>query len=125
MKNAPAHVQVEEEDEEGSATEASKSTMLSPASTATLAAPSQLPEKMHIPSPVETNPASIGMGIHSTLQPLLMDSSAQRPRFTIEQLGVDRRLIVNRKRQLKMYRVWMQGKFKKVGGEGPEEDTQA
>jgi len=129
MKNAPAHVQVEEEDEEVSATEASKSTVLSPASTASLAAPeaapSQLLEKMHAPIPAETNPASIGMGIHSTLQPLLMDSAAQRPRFTIEQLGVDRRLIVNRKRQLKMYRVWMQGKFKKVGGEGPEEVTQA
>lgn len=36
------------------------------------------------------------------------------PLFSIEQLGVDRRLIVNRKRQLKMYRVWMQGKFRKV-----------
>jgi tRNAThr (cytosine32-N3)-methyltransferase len=36
------------------------------------------------------------------------------PLFTTEQLGVDRRLIVNRKRQLKMYRVWMQGKFRKL-----------
>src|SRR5271154_4121217 len=36
------------------------------------------------------------------------------PLFTISQLGVDRRLIVNRKRQLKMYRVWMQGKFIKL-----------
>ncbi|KAF8892160.1 S-adenosyl-L-methionine-dependent methyltransferase [Infundibulicybe gibba] len=35
------------------------------------------------------------------------------PLFTTEQLGVDRRLLVNRKRQLKMYRVWMQGKFRK------------
>ncbi|KAG8804084.1 hypothetical protein FRC16_000953 [Serendipita sp. 398] len=35
------------------------------------------------------------------------------PLFSIEQLGVDRRLIVNRKRQLKMYRVWIQGKFQK------------
>ncbi|EIW75247.1 methyltransferase [Coniophora puteana RWD-64-598 SS2] len=34
--------------------------------------------------------------------------------FTAEQLGVDRRLLVNRKRQLKMYRVWVQGKFRKV-----------
>ncbi|TDL23711.1 methyltransferase [Rickenella mellea] len=37
-----------------------------------------------------------------------------RPLFSIEQLGVDRRLLVNRKRQLKMYRVWMQGKFRKL-----------
>ncbi|KAG2141935.1 S-adenosyl-L-methionine-dependent methyltransferase [Suillus clintonianus] len=36
------------------------------------------------------------------------------PLFTIEQLGVDRRLLVNRKRQLKMYRIWMQGKFRKA-----------
>lgn len=36
------------------------------------------------------------------------------PLFTIKQLGVDRRLLVNRKRQLKMYRVWMQGKFQRT-----------
>jgi tRNAThr (cytosine32-N3)-methyltransferase len=36
------------------------------------------------------------------------------PLFAAEQLGIDRRLIVNRKRQLKMYRVWMQGKFRKL-----------
>ncbi|KAF5351286.1 hypothetical protein D9758_007997 [Tetrapyrgos nigripes] len=34
--------------------------------------------------------------------------------FTTSTLGIDRRLIVNRKRQLKMYRVWMQGVFRKV-----------
>ncbi|ORX85625.1 methyltransferase [Basidiobolus meristosporus CBS 931.73] len=32
-------------------------------------------------------------------------------KFTIEQNAVDRRLIVNRHRKLKMYRVWLQGKF--------------
>ncbi|KAL1677109.1 S-adenosyl-L-methionine-dependent methyltransferase [Schizophyllum commune] len=37
-----------------------------------------------------------------------------QPMFDVEQLGVDRRLIVNRKRKLKMYRVWMQGKFRKL-----------
>ncbi|KDQ26493.1 hypothetical protein PLEOSDRAFT_1044128 [Pleurotus ostreatus PC15] len=36
------------------------------------------------------------------------------PLFSTEQLGVDRRLLVNRKRMLKMYRVWMQGKFRKL-----------
>jgi len=40
-----------------------------------------------------------------------------QPLFAIEQLGVDRRLLVNRKRQLKMYRVWMQGKFRKLAEE--------
>lgn len=33
--------------------------------------------------------------------------------FQILNLGVDRRLLVNRKRRLKMYRCWMQGYFKK------------
>lgn len=33
--------------------------------------------------------------------------------FTEEQLLVDRRLQVNRSRMLKMYRVWIQGKFRK------------
>ncbi|KAF8517938.1 methyltransferase [Hysterangium stoloniferum] len=41
-------------------------------------------------------------------------ASLQHPLFSIEQLGVDNRLIVNRKRQLKMHRVWMQGKFVKL-----------
>jgi tRNAThr (cytosine32-N3)-methyltransferase len=34
--------------------------------------------------------------------------------FAAEQLHVDRRLLVNRKRQLKMYRVWLQGQFRKL-----------
>ncbi|KAG9096605.1 hypothetical protein FS749_008123 [Ceratobasidium sp. UAMH 11750] len=36
------------------------------------------------------------------------------PLFTISGMGVDRRLLVNRKRQLQMYRVWMQAKFRKI-----------
>lgn len=35
------------------------------------------------------------------------------PSFEILDLGVDRRLTVNRKEQLKMYRCWMQGRFRK------------
>ncbi|CAO3637055.1 unnamed protein product [Cunninghamella echinulata] len=34
--------------------------------------------------------------------------------FKIEQNAVDRRLLVNRSRKLKMYRVWLQGKFRKL-----------
>jgi tRNAThr (cytosine32-N3)-methyltransferase len=49
---------------------------------------------------------------HSLLRPLA--HCPPHPLFTIEQLGVDRRLLVNRKRQLKMYRIWMQGKFRKA-----------
>ena len=39
--------------------------------------------------------------------------------FDIVSLGVDRRMLVNRKRELKMYRCWMQGRFKKPFLEGP------
>lgn len=35
------------------------------------------------------------------------------PSFEILDLGVDRRLTVNRKEQVKMYRCWMQGRFRK------------
>ncbi|KAK4147076.1 S-adenosyl-L-methionine-dependent methyltransferase [Dichotomopilus funicola] len=34
-------------------------------------------------------------------------------RFGIEELGVDRRLLVNRAKKLKMYRCWIQGRFRK------------
>ncbi|EEB98375.1 hypothetical protein MPER_02127, partial [Moniliophthora perniciosa FA553] len=44
-----------------------------------------------------------------------LSGSPVHPLFSIEQLGIDRRLLVNRKRQLKMYRVWMQGVFRKCG----------
>ncbi|KAL1878041.1 hypothetical protein VTK73DRAFT_8176 [Phialemonium thermophilum] len=35
------------------------------------------------------------------------------PGFEIEELAVDRRLLVNRARRLKMYRCWLQGRFRK------------
>ncbi|RDB18534.1 tRNA(Thr) (cytosine(32)-N(3))-methyltransferase [Hypsizygus marmoreus] len=60
-------------------------------------------------STTRSSPASI----HPNLLSPLADCPPQ-PLFMTEQLGVDRRLLVNRKRQLKMYRVWMQGKFRKV-----------
>jgi len=36
------------------------------------------------------------------------------PLFKSTQLGTDRRLLINRKRKLKMYRVWVQGVFEKL-----------
>ncbi|KAJ2981425.1 hypothetical protein NUW58_g5329 [Xylaria curta] len=38
---------------------------------------------------------------------------AESPLFDIEELGVDRRMLVNRAKKLKMYRCWMQGRFRK------------
>ncbi|KII86066.1 hypothetical protein PLICRDRAFT_165735 [Plicaturopsis crispa FD-325 SS-3] len=54
-----------------------------------------------------------GLSPHPNLLAPLAGCPPQ-PLFSIEQLGVDRRLLVNRKRQLKMYRVWMQGKFRRL-----------
>jgi len=38
-----------------------------------------------------------------------------RPAFEIAHIGVDRRMLVNRQRRLKMYRCWMQAVFRKPG----------
>lgn len=38
-----------------------------------------------------------------------------RPAFEIAHIGVDRRMLVNRQRRLKMYRCWMQAVFRKAG----------
>lgn len=43
----------------------------------------------------------------------IMDSYENVSLFEIESLGVDRRLLINRQKQLKMYRCWMQGRFRK------------
>ncbi|PQE31983.1 actin binding protein [Rutstroemia sp. NJR-2017a WRK4] len=40
-------------------------------------------------------------------------SPEQESLFEVIDLGVDRRLLVNRAKQLKMYRCWMQGRFRK------------
>lgn len=46
--------------------------------------------------------------------------SEERPAFEIVDLGVDRRLLVNRQKQLKMYRCWMQGRFRKPEPSGSQ-----
>ena len=104
-ESANAEVTVEEEDggEEPSASY--------PASSDTSHTPSPAPSSPARPStPIRVPPQAI---IHpSLLRP--NGGAPDHPLFAIEQLGIDRRLIVNRKRQLKMYRVWMQGKFRKL-----------
>ncbi|KAI1410950.1 methyltransferase [Hypoxylon sp. FL1857] len=41
------------------------------------------------------------------------DPETKQALFDIEELGVDRRMLVNRARRLKMYRCWLQGRFRK------------
>ncbi|PFH61946.1 hypothetical protein XA68_15708 [Ophiocordyceps unilateralis] len=42
------------------------------------------------------------------------DGDEAEPMFEIENLDADRRLLVNRAKKLKMYRCWLQGRFKKI-----------
>ncbi|KIL69148.1 hypothetical protein M378DRAFT_21376 [Amanita muscaria Koide BX008] len=73
------------------------------------------PPKPTLVSPSLSDPRSDPAQVHPILKTPANDCP-HHPLFSIEQLGVDRRLIVNRKRQLKMYRVWMQSKFRKLSG---------
>jgi len=61
-----------------------------------------------------SSPLSIPAIHPNLLSPDGLKNCGPQPLFIAEQLGIDRRLIVNRKRQLKMYRVWMQGRFRKL-----------
>jgi tRNAThr (cytosine32-N3)-methyltransferase len=47
-------------------------------------------------------------------KPETRTSDESSPKFEVEELGVDRRLLVNRKTKVKMYRCWMQGRFRKL-----------
>ncbi|KAI9216029.1 hypothetical protein BC828DRAFT_409882 [Blastocladiella britannica] len=42
-----------------------------------------------------------------------MKALAAKHGFQVEQLGLDHRLLVNRQRQLRMHRNWLQAKFRK------------
>jgi tRNAThr (cytosine32-N3)-methyltransferase len=46
--------------------------------------------------------------------PEATDGTASYGGFKIESFGVDKRLLVNRKKQIKMYRCWMQAVFEKI-----------
>ena len=43
----------------------------------------------------------------------LVEAWTAKERFEVVDMGVDRRLLVNRAKQLKMYRCWLQGRFRK------------
>lgn len=57
--------------------------------------------------------ASIWTGVKRQVESEATNEPATSPLFTIEELGIDRRMLVNRARRLKMYRCWLQGKFRK------------
>jgi len=48
---------------------------------------------------------------------VLETNAEPRPTFDIVHFGIDRRMLVNRQRRLKMYRCWMQAVFRKAGDE--------
>ncbi|MCJ1276277.1 hypothetical protein MMC21_004082 [Puttea exsequens] len=50
----------------------------------------------------------------------MTNGRTQHVDFNIVSLGVDRRMLVNRQKQLKMYRCWMQGRFKKPANKMPD-----
>jgi tRNAThr (cytosine32-N3)-methyltransferase len=45
----------------------------------------------------------------------ISSTGSTRPAFEIVHFGIDRRMLVNRQRRLKMYRCWMQAVFRKPG----------
>ena len=61
--------------------------------------------------------AVIDDDVTSGIAQLAIDSHvgvhSRTPRFELIKLGVDRRLLLNRKKQLKMYRIWLQGSWRK------------
>lgn len=61
---------------------------------------------------------SSGKDLASSEENLMDEDSDKHTGFEIVDLGVDRRLLVNRAKQLKMYRCWMQGRFRKRENNG-------
>jgi tRNAThr (cytosine32-N3)-methyltransferase len=101
--------QVTQGGEERQSRSQNNSKSVDPISCVTLGHPHSI-EETPIPSFLSSEPQA---DIHlNLLSPLI--GCPPHPIFITEHLGIDRRLIVNRKRQLKMYRVWMQGKFRKI-----------
>lgn len=67
--------------------------------------PNALPQKAAVDEPADQVAEELGKAKLEDIEPV--------PAFEIINLGVDRRMLVNRQRKLKMYRCWMQGRFQK------------
>ena len=71
-------------------------------------------------SSIPHSPAAMATANNSTgcfSDPNPIGADPVRPAFETIHFGVDRRMLVNRQRRLKMYRCWMQAVFRKPGGE--------
>lgn len=55
--------------------------------------------------------ASIWTGEYHQAEGDQSEKAEKEQLFSIEELGVDRRMLVNRAKKLKMYRCWLQGRF--------------
>jgi len=66
----------------------------------------------------KTEAAAPDASLSEAVEKLQLDEQSTRPKFKVVNFGVDRRMLVNRQRRLKMYRCWMQARFKK-----PDEET--
>lgn len=71
--------------------------------------------ELNVSTDVAMNAATENSEISENDETVAEDCAADEdvPAFEIMSLGVDRRLLVNRQKQLKMYRCWMQGRFRK------------
>lgn len=69
----------------------------------------------------DTNDATEGVddspsaeAVEQRLKRLALGTEGDVPRFKVLNFGVDRRMLVNRQRRLKMYRCWLQARFEKL-----------
>ena len=72
-----------------------------------VAEPTKKDDLVHGPSGSDQEDASSGKSV---------SSEHNRADFEVVDLATDRRMLVNRQRKLKMYRCWLQGRFRKPGG---------
>ncbi|MCJ1231052.1 hypothetical protein MMC12_007727 [Toensbergia leucococca] len=76
-------------------------------------------EEVESASGEEKSEATVGTEIGKQRE--MQSLEEERIAFEIVSLGADRRLLVNRQKQLKMYRCWMQGRFRKPTSPSPSE----